>query len=327
MRRRNLLLGAGSLVLAARSSAWAQPSGQPRHIGVLNGTAASAPDSAERMAAFDKGLESFGWKVGRDVHVHARWFGGDIARMREHAMELVDLRPAVIVSVSDPALSELQRLTTSIPVVFLVVADPVGNKFVASLAEPGGNLTGISNAEPVLAGKWVELLREIAPQVRRLRLLQHPGSASTASFGRTMDEVARAIGLETVPSDVSNAEEIASAVRAADSGDGLVVFPNAVTSAHGPLIARLAAESRVPAIYPFTRHAEQGGLISYGINIASVWQQAPWYVDRILRGIKPGSIPVQQPSSFELAVNLKAARALDLAVPPSLLARADIVIE
>jgi putative ABC transport system substrate-binding protein len=326
MRRRDLLLGAGSLVLATRV-AWAQSSGQPLHIGVLNGTAATDPASVERMATFEKGLESFGWKVGRDVQLHARWFGGNIAQMREYARELVNLGPAVIVSVSDPALAELRRLTITIPIVFLIVADPVGNRFVESLAEPGGNLTGVSNAEPVLAGKWVELLREMAPQIQRFRLLQHPGSVSTISFGRTMDEVAQSVGIPVVRSDISDADEIAAAIRIAGSGDGLVVLPSAVTSANGALIARLAAEARLPAIYPFTRHAEQGGLISYGVNINGIWEQAPWYVDRILRGAKPGSLPVQQPSSFELAINLKAARAFDLAVSPSLLARADVVIE
>jgi putative ABC transport system substrate-binding protein len=327
MRRRHVIVGAVAAAISGVPRARAQ--GRTFRVGVLNGVAATDPQAAARMAAFTEDLESLGWKVGRDVTLEPRWFAGDLALMRQHASDLVSLAPDVIVSVSDPALAELRRLTHTIPVVFLVVADPVANGFVQSLARPGGNITGISNAEPTLAGKWIELLREIAPNVRAFTLLLHPESVSAISFGHAMSAAAASVGLPVSRAEIRTPDDVDSAVRtAAVSADrGLVVLPSSVTSSLGPLIAARAAEHRLPAIYPFTQHATQGGLISYGIDITAVWRQAPWYVDRILRGTSPGDLPVQQPSSFELAINLAAARAIDVAVPGHLISRADKVIE
>jgi putative ABC transport system substrate-binding protein len=326
MRRRQLILGATAALAASTARARAQAR-MPR-IGILSGVAASDPQTAARIAAFTEDLEAFGWKVGRDVALEPRGFGGDLALMRQHVSELVNLAPDVIVSVSDPALAELRRLTPTIPIVFLVVADPVGNGFVQSLARPGGNLTGISNAEPTLAGKWIELLREIAPNVRAITLLLHPESVSTVSFGQAVMAAAASVGLSVDRAEIRTPAEVDSSMRAAAASPnrGLVVLPSAVTSSLGPLIAARAAEHRLPAVYPFTQHVTQGGLISYGIDITAVWRQAPWYVDRILRGAHPGELPVQQPSSFELAINLTTARAMDLPVPNQLISRADRVI-
>jgi putative ABC transport system substrate-binding protein len=327
MKRRHVVFGAVAAALSGMPRARAQ--GRTFRVGIMNGVSATSPQAAARMTAFTEDLEALGWKVGRDVEFAPRWFAGDLALMRQYAAELVSLAPDVIASVSDPALAEFRRLTQTIPVVFLVVADPVANGFVRSLARPGGNLTGISNAEPALAGKWIELLREIAPNVRAFTLLVHPESVSAISFGRAIGAAAASIGLPVSRAEVRTPDDIDSAMRtAAVSADrGLVVVPSAVTSSLGPLIAARAVELRLPAIYPFTQHATQGGLISYGIDIAAVWRQAPWYVDRILRGASPGDLPVQQPSSFELAINLAAARAINVAVPNHLISRADKVIE
>ena len=326
MRRRDLILSSLAAVLAAKGG-HAQPVKTLR-IGIINGLAADDPEAAPRIAAFAQSLESFGWKVGRDVQIEPRWSGGSMELLRAHAAELVALAPDVIVSVSDPALAELRRLTRTIPVIFLIVADPVGNGFVQSLARPGGNLTGFSNAEPALAGKWIELLREIAPAVRRLNVLLHPDSVSTVSFGRAIATAAAAVGLPIRRVEIRARDDIDPALRDSAGADaGIVVLPSIVTSSNGSLIAARAAMLNMPAIYPFTGHVAQGGLISYGINITEVWRQTPWYVDRILRGAEPGELPVQQPTSFELAVNLNTARALGLAVPGGLLSRADRVIE
>lgn len=326
MRRRAFLLGA---VGAFGGIAAVRAQSRKFRIGLLNGLPESNPEAEARVAAFTQDLEAFGWKVGRDVELELRWFAGDLALMRRYASELVDLKPDVIVSISDPALAEFRRLTRTIPVVFLVVADPVGNGFVESLARPGGNLTGISNAEPTLAGKWIELLREIAPDVRGITMLFHPESVSAISFGRAVNTAATDIGLTVSPAEIRMRADVEAAIRAAavSSHQGLVVLPSSVSSSLGPLIAAQAAQQRLPAIYPFTQHVAQGGLISYGIDITAVWRQAPWYVDRILRGASPSDLPVQQPSAFELAINLAAARAMDLSVPAHLTSRADRVIE
>lgn len=326
MRRRRFLIGATACALGAPRL---HAQGRKFRIGVLNGVAAASSEAAGRMDAFAQDLEAFGWKVGHDVEFTPRWFAGDLALMRQHVAELVDLAPDVIVSVSDPALAELRRRTSKIPVVFLVVADPVGNGFVDSLARPGGNLTGISNAEPTLAGKWIELLREVAPDVRSVVTLLHPESLSAISFGGALKAAAASAGLPIRLAEIRTPADIEAAIAAAAASTqvGLIILPSAITSWLGPLIASRAAERRLPAIYPFTQHVAQGGLISYGIDITGVWRQAPWYVDRILRGASPGDLPVQQPSKFELAVNLGAARALRLAVPAHLIGRADQVFE
>lgn len=328
MRRRDFILSAAAAALAG-SGARAQPAGKVFRIGLLNSIRPGGPEAAARLRAFSKDLESFGWRIGRNVQLEPRWTGGDLALMRRHAAELVAMAPDVIVSASDPALAAFRSLTRTIPIVFVVVADPVGNGFVKSLARPGGNLTGFSNAEPALAGKWIELLREIAPAVRSFVVMVHPDSLSTVSFGRAMAEAARAVNLPVRHVETRDPGDVEPAVRAAAAtpGSGLIVFPSSFATAHAGLIAAQAARHRVPAIYPFTEHVAQGGLISYGIDITAVWRGAPWYVDRILRGAHPGELPVQEPTNFQLAINLAVARALDLPVPSHLLARADEAIE
>jgi putative ABC transport system substrate-binding protein len=327
MRRRDFITS--TLLTAAIGRGAYGQAARLRRIGLMNGLSPDDPQGSARLAAFSEDLEAYGWKVGRDVQLEPRWFGGDLDVMRRHAAELVALTPDVIVSASDPALAALRDLTRTIPVVFLVVADPVGNGFVESLARPGGNLTGVGNAEPRLAGKWIDLLREIVPSQRGLALLVHPESLSTRSFGRAIAAAAQSVALPTRSLEVHGPGDVEPAIRAAaaEAGSSLIVLPSTVTSAHGRLIAEAAMRHRVPAIYPFTQHAVQGGLISYGVNITSVWRGAPWYVDRILRGAEPGALPVQEPASFELAINLRAARAIGLEIPPALLARADEVIE
>jgi putative ABC transport system substrate-binding protein len=327
MKRRLFITGAVAATLGRLSAARAQ--GRMFRIGTMNGIPATDPRAAARMAAFAEDLETLGWKLGRDVAIEPRWFGGDLVLMRRYARELVELSPDVIVSVSDPALAEFRRLTQTLPIVFLVVADPVANGFVRSLARPGGNLTGISNAEPALAGKWIELLREIAPHLRGVVLLVHPDSVSAASFAPALRAAAASLDLPVNQADIRAAADVDAAIGTASAARdcGLIVVPSAVTSSLGAQIASRAAERRIPAIYPFTQHVAQGGLISYGIDITAVWRQAPWYVDRILRGTSPGDLPVQQPSRFELAINLAAARTIGLSIPGHLISRADKVIE
>jgi len=327
MRRREfiaLVSGAAAWPLAAQ----AQQPERMRRIGVLTAFTSDDPEGQARLLAFAQGLQEAGWTVGRNARIETRWAAGDAERYRRYAAELVTLAPNVILANGDPALGPLQQATRSIPIVFVNVADPVGGGFVSSLARPGGNATGFTMLEYSTSGKWLELLKEIAPRVTRAAVIRDPTSTSSIGQFAAIQSVAGPLGVEVSPIDIRDAGEIERAVTsfARASNGGLIVAP-AGSAVRRSLIITLAAKDKLPAVYPFRYHVSSGGLISYGPDIVDQYRRAAAYVDRILRGEKPADLPVQAPTKYELVINLKTARALGLEIPPTLLARADEVIE
>jgi putative ABC transport system substrate-binding protein len=317
-----LLGGAATWPLAAR----AQQGERMRRIGVLMSLAEDDPEDRQRRAAFQQALRELGWS---DLRIDYRWYAGDPARARALAKELVELQPDLIVATATPALAALALQMRPIPIVFVAVSDPVGQGFVASLARPGGNATGLTFFEFSVAGKMLEALKQIAPAVSRVALTFNPDNLSTPEFVRTVEAAAPTLAVELVTVPVRRAAEIEPALAAiARQGvNGLMGLPDPFTNAHRDLIVGLAARYRLPAIYIQRAFVVAGGLMSYGVDVTDLFRRAAPYVDRILKGAKPADLPVQQPTKFELVINLKAAKALGLTVPDMLLARADEVIE
>src|SRR5262245_52441792 len=321
-----LLGGAAAWAPAAR----AQQTERMRRIGVLMALAADDPDAQIRIGAFLQGLQQLGWTVGRNLQIETRWATTDTDSLRKHAAELVALTPDVLVAGSGTAtIAPLLQTTRTVPIVFAVAVDPVGAGFVASLARPGRNATGFTTFEYGLSGKWLELLKEIVPRVTRAAVLRDPTIASGIGQFAAIQAVAPSLSIELSAVDARDVDEIDRAVTTfARSGDGgMIVTPSPATSHHSNRIIALAARHRLPAIYGWRFLAAAGGLISYGADLVDQYRLAAGYVDRILKGEKPGDLPVQAPTKYELVINLKTARALGLTVPPSLLARADEVIE
>jgi putative tryptophan/tyrosine transport system substrate-binding protein len=324
MRRREFIIGGAAA--AWPLGAWAQD--RVRRVGVLMHTAADEPEAQARFAAFLQGLQEAGWAVGSNVRIDTRWSVGDNARLRRDALELVALGPDVILAGVGGTVGALQQANRTVPIVFAQAVDPVGNSFVESLARPGGNTTGFIQFEYVLSGKWLELLKEIAPRVTRVGVLREPGPAGVGQWA-IIQSVAQTLGVELKPIGVANAGEIEraiSALAAAPNG-GLIVAVSGASLIHRELIVGLAARHQLPTSYAYRHFVASGGLISYGANIASQYRLAAGYVDRILKGEKPADLPVQAPTKYDLTINLKTARVLGLTVPPSVLARADEVIE
>jgi putative tryptophan/tyrosine transport system substrate-binding protein len=329
MRRRHfigLVGGAAVWPISAR----AQRAERMRRIGVLIGSAESDPESVPRVAAFERGLTELGWVSGRNALIDYRWAAGEPAHMQMLAKELVELQPDVLVASSTPVVTALGRETGTIPIVFVHVSDPIGSGFVENLPRPGGNMTGFINIESSLGGKWLELLKELAPRISRVAVMFNPDTAPHAKYYVRPFELAApslAVKPSTVP--VRSVSDIERAIL--DLGrvpaSGLIVLPDTFTAVHRGVIISAAASSHVPAIYPFRFMAGDGGLISYGVDLIDLYRRAAPYVDRILKGAKPADLPVQQPTKFEFVINLKTAKALGLDVPPTLLARADDVIE
>jgi putative ABC transport system substrate-binding protein len=328
MKRREfitLLGGAVAWPLTAR----AQQPERMRHIGVLTPLAADDAESMARIAAFLQGLGDLGWAVGRNVRIDYRWSAGDPDRIRKNAMELVALAPDVILATGTPVTSALQQASLSVPIVFAQVPDPVANGFVASLARPGGNTTGFTTYDYAASAKWAEVLKEIAPGVTRAAVLRDPTIASGIGQLGAVLAVAPSFGIELSPIGVRDAGEIEHAVTAfaGEPNRGLIVLPSPLSIVQRELIITLAARHRLPAVYGLRFFVADGGLISYGPDSVEPYRRAAGYVDRILKGEKPANLPVQSPTKYELVINLKTARMLGLTVPPSLLARADEVIE
>jgi len=329
MRRREfigLLGGAAAWPVAAR----AQRSDRVRRIGMLNTLAEGDPQGQQQVQILLQSLQELGWKRGTNLEVDLRWGASNNERIQMIAKELVAAQPDVIQVTTTPGTAAVLRETRTIPVVFSIVSDPVGAGFVASLPHPGGNATGFINIESSMAGKWLELLKEVAPHVSRVTLLFDPTTGPQANYYQEPIEAAArslAIALKSAPvGDVAAIEtEIAATVQERDTG--LVVFPDIFTFTHRDLIVSLANRRNLPAVYPFTVFASAGGLVSYGVDLLDLQRRAAGYVDRILKGTKPEDLPVQLPTKFELAVNLKTAKALGLTIPESLLASADEVIE
>ena len=328
MRRRDFIILLSGAATCFPLEARAQQSDRVRRIGILS---AGADDSSRqaRTEAFLKGLQQAGWNDGRNLRIDYRSGLGDAANMRIYAAQLVALAPDVILVTGTAAMAPMLQATSTIPVVFANVADPVGAGFVDSLARPGGNATGFMQFEYSLAGKWPELLREIAPTVKRAAVLRDAAISSGVGQFAVIQAVAPSLGIEVSPVNVLDAGEIKHSIVsfARFPNGGLIVTASALSNVHRDLITSLAARHKLPAVYPFPYIATLGGLISYGPSIANSYRRAGIYAARILKGEKPADLPVVQPDKFELVINLRTAKTLDLTIPPALLARADEVIE
>jgi putative ABC transport system substrate-binding protein len=330
IRRRDFIALVGGTAAAWPLVARAQQPERMRRIGVLAGGAvANDADTQERNAVFAKSLQELGWVIGRNVRIDFRYGLGDAANVRKYVEELVALRPDVVLASGASALAPLLQATRTVPIVFVAVADPVGAGFVESMARPGGNATGFIQFEYSLSGKWLELLKEIAPGVTRAAILRDP--ATTAGVGQfaVIQSVASSIGLDVRPVNVRDVGEIERAMTATARSPkaGVVVTASASSLVHSALIITLAERHKLPAVYPRRSFVVAGGLISYGFDALEQVHHAASYIDRILKGEKPADLPVQAPTKYELVINLKTAKALGLEIPTTLLARADEVIE
>jgi putative ABC transport system substrate-binding protein len=329
MRRRKfitLLGGAAAWPLAARAQ---QPGDRVRRIGVLMPGDENDPVRTTMVSAFTQALANLGWTDGRNVRMDVRWHGDDTSRIRPPTQELVGLQPDIILTGGTPATAAIQRETRTIPIVFAGVSDPVASGIVARLDRPSGNVTGFAVLEASMGGKWLELLSEIAPRLKRAAIMFNPDMVTASTYMPSFETAARSLKVEPIIAPVHSDGEIETAITTLgrEPGGGLVVMPDAFTLTHRALIISAAARINVPAVYWLSVFARDGGLLSYGVDQVDTYRRAASYVDRILRGAKPAELPVQLPTKFEMVVNLKTAKALGLAVPQSILLRADEVIE
>ncbi len=329
-RRRTILAGIAAALMPGTLSAQAQPPGGMRRLGVLIPLRANDPEGQAYAAALLQGLGALFWHEGRNLQIDWRWAGGDPALIERYATELVSLAPDVIVAFGSASVEALRRQTSTVAIVFVIVTDPVGQGFVASLAHPGGNITGFSNYDPPMAGKWLGMLTQITPPVTHLAVLYNPATAPYAGLMlRTIEDAAPSLSVAVRAAPVHDESEIEAVMAglARDERGGLLVLPDFFANAHHNAIIALAARYRLPAVYPWRFATATGGLMSYGSEYADLLRRAATYVDRILKGAKPGGLPVQYPTKFELVINLKTAKALGVTFPPSLIAGADEVIE
>jgi putative tryptophan/tyrosine transport system substrate-binding protein len=329
MRRREFITLFGGTAVTWPLVAGAQQRERIRRIGFLTSLGADDPVSLAYMAGLLHGLQELGWVLGRNVRLDPRWAATNVELKRRYAAELVGLAPDVIVATGDSNTGPLQEATRTVPIVFALVPDPVGVGFVANLARPGGNTTGFTNFEYGMTGKWPELLKQIAPAVTRVAVLRDPTVRGGIGQLGAIHAVAPSLQLEATPIDVRNPDEIERAITefSRTPNGGLIVLPNGLAQVNRELIIALAARHRLPAVYPFRFFVIDGGLISYGPDDVDQLRRVAGYVDRILRGEKPGDLPVQNPTKYEFLINLQTAKALGLTVPGTLLARADEVIE
>jgi ABC-type uncharacterized transport system substrate-binding protein len=327
MRRRDFiaLLGATASPLAAQ----AQQPAPVRRVGVLMMYAENDPEGRVRAAAFQEGLEKLGWMVGRNVAIDYRWGAGDVDWARTATVDLLTLTPDVIVANSTTAARAAQRASRTVPIVFIGASDPVALGLVTSLSHPGGNMTGFTNMGPTVGPKWLDLLKKMAPRIKRVAVLFNPNNPSSVSLAGSVASVAKELAAEVVEAPVREVGEIEEVITrlGREPGGGLIVPPDPATAAHRKLIIELAKRNRLPAIYALRVFTLEGGLMAYGVNIPELFRQAAVYVNRILRGDKPADLAVQMPTTFELIINLKTARTLGLTVPTTLRVAADEVIE
>jgi putative tryptophan/tyrosine transport system substrate-binding protein len=330
MRRREFITLVGGAAAVWPLTARAQQLDRVRRIGVLMAYAESDPEAQAWFAASREELQKLGWVEGRTIRIDIRWAGANVESIERSAKELVTLKPELVLSSSTPTTAALLQQTRTLPIIFALVADPVGSGFVANLARPGGNVTGFTNLEPTLGSKWLALLREIAPRVGRVVFLFNPATAPYAEYYlKPFKDAAASVGVEAITGSVRDTSQLESviAARAGEPNTGLIVMPDAFLNAHRAEIVSLATRYRLPAVYPYRFFAELGGLLSYGTDPTDNFRHAATYVDRILKGTKPSQLPVQAPDKFQMTINLKTAKALGLEVPPTLLARADEMIE
>jgi putative tryptophan/tyrosine transport system substrate-binding protein len=328
MRRRDFIASVFGSAVGVSFPALAQSTDRMRLVGLLNVLAADDPEGQIRLAIFRQALEAKGWGIGRDVRMEVRQVGGDTDLLRKAAAELVALAPEVILSIGSLSVGALQQVTSTIPIVFVNAPDPVGAGFVQSMAHPGGNITGFSNFEYSMSGKWAELLKQVAPRTTRALVIRDPSSAAGIGQFAAVRSVAQSLGIELTAVDVRDIKELERRVMEfASSGNGGIIVASGGTGSRRKLVIELAAHHKLPAIYPYRYYAADGGLVSYGPGTHEPLQRAAGYVDRILKGEKPGDMPVQAPTKYELVVNVKTAKTLGIAVPESVLATADELIE
>lgn len=330
MRRRQFLSLIGGAAALWPLFASAQPPGAMRRIGVLMGYPEMDPGAQAQIAALRQELQKLGWEEGRNIRVDVRFPAADTGRVRAFLAELMSLKPDLLISNTNLVTAVVKAEVTTIPVVFIFIGDPIGSGFVSDDARPSGNVTGFANWDsPAMSGKWLELLKEVAPQVVRIGFMLHPETPALVKYFKSAEALAPSLKIKLEALGVHDADEIERAMTAfaAEGYGGIVIGPHAVTLANRNLIIALAARLRLPALYPLALFAKSGGLMSYGFDPVEQFQQGAGYVDRILRGAKPADLPVQYPTKLQLAINLRTAKALGLSVPPTLLARADEVIE
>ena len=329
MRRRDFITLLGSAAAAWPLAARAQP--KERRLGILMGFSANDADAQARLAAFRHKLAELGWTDSKNIRIEERWASGNLEQMQPSAADLIATSPDALLGVTVAAVQALHRETGTIPIVFTQVSDPIGSGLIENLARPGGNITGFTNFEASMGGKWLELLKEIAPGIKRAAFLFHPGTAAGggAFYLSSFNSAAASLAIEPVALPVRDDAEITQSIDvfARQAPSGLMVMPDAFTLVHRDRIVHLATQYRLPAVYPFRFFGQIGGLLCYGIDAMEQFPKAAAYIDRILKGAKAGDLPVQQSSKFELVVNLKTAKALGLAIPGTMLARADEVIE
>jgi putative tryptophan/tyrosine transport system substrate-binding protein len=330
LRRREFLTLLGCATMGAATSSFAQPSKRTARIGFLMGLA-DDPEARGRAKAFEEALGEEGWVVGRNVTIDYRFAAGDAQRMQTFARELVELKPDVIVGHSTPVVRELVKATRTIPIVFVSVADPVGSGFAKSVNRPGGNATGFTVLDSGITGKMLTILKEIAPDLSAAALMFNPETVAKGGlfYSSSFEQAAPAFNIKPLPAEVRSPADIEKTMGALgrESKVGLIVMPDNFTTVNRDLIISLAAQWKIPAIYPYRYFAEADGLMSYGVDVTDLFRRAPEYVARILRGADPGELPVQAPTKFELVINLKTAKALNLPVPKILLAGAEALIE
>jgi putative ABC transport system substrate-binding protein len=330
MLRRDFIKAIASSSVAWPLAARAQQSERARHIGVLMAFSESDPEAQSWARGFREELAKLGWSEGHNIQIDTRWATADVQSLERSAKQLVALQPDLILTGSTPATAAMRQQTNTVPIIFAMVGDPVGSGFVVSLSRPGGNLTGFTPIENSLGGKWVELLKEIAPRVARVTMVLNPAMAPFASYYLNPFKAAAAsFGMDAIVAPVKDMAELEGAVAtlAREPNSGLIVMPDAFMIGHHAVITSLVARYRVPTVYPFRIFAEVGGLVSYGSSALDEFRRAASYADRILKGAKPSELPVQTPVNFDLVINLKTAKALGLDVPSSIRLRADEVIE
>jgi ABC-type uncharacterized transport system substrate-binding protein len=329
MKRRDFITLLGGAAAAWPLGVRAQQREKVRRIGMLMPYAANDPQVQIRNAAFLQGLQQLGWTVGQNIQIDYRWSGGNMDDTRKYATELVALAPDVIFAPGSATVGPLRQATRTVPVVFVLVVDPVGSGFISSLAHPGGNITGFTSYDYGIGAKWLEVLKEIAPNVTRVAVIRDPAIATGLGMWAAIQSVSPSAAIEVSPVNMTDAGEIERAVAAfaRSPNGGLIMTGSALTILHRDLIIALAARHKLPAVYYDRYYVAAGGLISYGVDTVDQFRRAPTYVDRILKGEKPADLPVQQATKYSLVINLKTAKALGFEVPATLLARADEVIE
>jgi ABC-type uncharacterized transport system substrate-binding protein len=329
MRRRDFIAvigGGAAWPIAAR----AQQAARLRQVAILRGEVAGDPEGLRNSSALIQGLEALGWTQGRNVRIELRWAGGSVDAMKALAKELVALEPDVIVVVSTPVTAVVMQETHTIPIIFVQNFDPVGSGLVKSLVTPEGNVTGFTSYEPAIGSKWLELLKGVAPQVARVAIIYNPQTAPYAgTFLRSIEAAGPTFAVQPIAMPIQDAGTIEKAIEAfaREANGGLMVLPDVTTTVHEKLIVKLAGQHRLPAIYPWRHYVTAGGLMCYAVDLPVLWRRAASYVDQVLKGEKPANLPVQQPTKFELVINLTAAKAVGLTIPASLLSLADDLID